>query len=395
MLGADRSHARAWVDKLAWIAVFCVGAVLGARPLCDPNGYSDFTVSLRAAAVLWSGDPHVYRGFDGRPEAFGYAHVTLVPWMLLLQVASPRAIEIAFGISQGLALVWLARELLRIFGTVTWQSVLVFVLLFGRCFSNNFGNGQFALWGGALVAFAIRALLERRAMAPGLALAAATALKLTPLLFVPSLPFLRRARAALSMACWLVLLVLVVPWPLLGTELNFATLAAFRDAMLAPLVHGGGQSTIWNTYGLSISGATDHLLAPAIARPVKIVWSLVVLAIAFAGWLRSRAFAERERVLLGACLVVLLMALFSPHTKPYHFLLSIVPAFWFCAHGPRGLRALWYATALCWLVAFPLRQRALLGETLWRAIDELPVAHLGVVLLLCWTSARRPPTVAA
>jgi len=292
------------------------------------------------------------------------------------------AVHVIFGISQGLATVLLLRELGRIVGRVSWPRVLLALLLFGRCLDNALRNGQPALWCGVLVTLGVRLLLERRDARSGIALAAATTLKLTPGIFLVALPLLRRPRAALALAGFLAAICLLLPWPILGTERHLGTLRDFAGAMLAPLLDASlGNGVLWQARGLHVAGAFGVGLPGA----TRWAWSCALLAVAAVAWIRAGRHAERERTLQRCCVTLLVMVLLSPLTRSHHLLLASTPLGLFVSRGPGpgAARWPWLAAGACFLVAFPLRQRAFLPERLWLEL-EYPFGHLGLVGVLVW-----------
>ena len=384
---ADRSRRLLAAAKSTWPwwLIAGLGAFLGTRHVL--KGFSDFSVSLRAAEELSLGIADVYRLHDDVDEVFGYPHAVLLPLLGLLQLVSPRCITLLFGLSQGLATLLLARDLRRLFPAAGWAAALTFVVLFGRVFENNWRNGQPALWCGVLVTHGIWRLVQARPRAGGICLAGAALLKLTPGLFLPALLAARQFRGALWLGGSAACAALVLPIPFLGWELHYAALRCFGEAMLLPFVDPErGATVVWHAHSWSIGGALGWL-----PRPVRMLWSLLVLLLLVAGWRRRTLLRTR------LALVTLAMVLYSPLTRVHHLALAAVPLFAFCAEGPgRGrARGLWFATAGLLLVAMPLRQKSLLGEALWRQLDEWPVGHLGLVGVLLWTVVHAAPTVPA
>jgi hypothetical protein len=79
-----------------------------------------------------------------------------------------------------------------------------------------------------------------------------------------------------------------------------------------------------------------------------------------------------------------MQCLFAPLLRTYHLAAAIVPFVLFC-RGPRGKRdVLWLAAAAVFLFTLTLRQKKLLGETLWRTLDGGASLHLGLVLMILW-----------
>jgi hypothetical protein len=77
------------------------------------------------------------------------------------------------------------------------------------------------------------------------------------------------------------------------------------------------------------------------------------------------------------------MALLSPLTRVYHLAAAMLPGLLFCT-GPRRRDWLWWSVALGLAFSMPLRQKNLLGETLWRALDDYGLLHFALVGLCVW-----------
>lgn len=92
------------------------------------------------------------------------------------------------------------------------------------------------------------------------------------------------------------------------------------------------------------------------------------------------------------------LSLFAPLLRIYHLTAAVVPFALFCT-GPRrsavtgrSRDVLWWTTAAILLLAMTLRQKKLLGEALWRALDGGAFLHLGLVLLIVWLARQAEPS---
>jgi len=278
---------------------------------------------------------------------------------------------------------------------------LMFAGLFGRCIMQNLTHGQLGLWVACLLLRGATRLQARRDLAAGGCFAVAAALKLTPLLFVLALPCMGRWRAGLMTALGTAVLVLLVPWPFLGTAEHSRHLHDFYRAMIAPQFGVGDSPVLAYHPGPSVAGTFDYLLQArpldaegyrvnlvdlpdTAVRVIKLLWSLLLAALLGSTFLRARALPQARRVSVQVAMTMLAMALFSPLTRVYHLAMALLPAALFC-HGPRRRDFAWWFAAAVFALTLPLRQRHLLGEPLWRWFDNGGLLHFGLVALLLWS----------
>jgi hypothetical protein len=195
--------------------------------------------------------------------------------------------------------------------------------------------------------------------------------------------------------------VFVLPWPFLGTAEHLRHLHDTWHALTTSVVDPSQAAIVQSYAGPSVRGALDYLLQP---RPLdaeghtvnlfavgdttlswaKGIWSLVLAVMLGTWFLRARRLPLAPRLLHQACTVVLAMGWFSPLLRVYHLAAALPPFLLFCT-GPRCRRdGLWWLAAGVLLLAMTLRQKKLLGETVWRALDGGAFLHLGTVLLAVW-----------
>jgi hypothetical protein len=154
--------------------------------------------------------------------------------------------------------------------------------------------------------------------------------------------------------------------------------------------------------GPSVRGALDHLLQPrptdrdghtvnllavgdGTLQAVRTVWSVALAALLAAWCWRARVLPAPQRIAHQASAIAIAQCVFAPLLRTYHLAAAMVPFVLFC-RGPRGPRdALWWTAAALMLVTLTVRQRNLLGETLWRAFDGGAMLHLALVLLVAWS----------
>lgn len=402
-------------ERVVFAVVFVVATGLALKNLLGT--YADLGIYLDVAREFSTGGANIYRD---RPNSgpWLYPHLAVLPFALLLQAFGDTGARIGWCVLLGLGTAWTVRSAARavapLGGLRPWQW-FVFAVLFQRCFAQNLTHGQLSLWVGAFAVAGTAALVQGRARAAGLWLGIAASLKLTPVLFLVALPLMGRWRAAVAMAGTIVVAVLLVPWPFCGTDEHLRHLQDFahsvQQAVLTP-----EQATITQSYaGPSVRGALDYLLQP---RPLdaeghrvnlfevedttlattRRVWSAVLLALLGSWFWRARRLPDAARLAHQASAVAVTLSLFAPLLRVYHLTAAVVPFVLFCT-GPGTARSkhrwrdpLWCCGALVLLLAMTLRQKKLLGETLWRAFDGGAFLHLGLVLLVVWLArqAGRP-----
>ncbi|MBZ0153135.1 MAG: hypothetical protein K8J09_16550, partial [Planctomycetes bacterium] len=180
-------------------------------------------------------------------------------------------------------------------------------------------------------------------------------------------PLMRRGAASLVMAATIVVVVLLLPWPVLGTDEHLRHLAEFGRAAFASVADPDRAAIVQSYAGPSVKGAFDYLLQP---RPldqgrtvnlfvvgdhtllvVKLVWSLGLLGLLAAWFWRARRLPSAPRLVEQAAVVAMAFSFFAP-------------------------------------LALTLRQKKLLGETLWRGFDGGALLHLAMVGCCLWSCRR-------
>lgn len=390
------------------LLVFAIGSGLALKNLV--GSYGDFGIYLDVAREFQAGGVDLCRD---RPNSgpWLYPHVAALPFVALLQLCGDPGARIVWSLGLGATAAWLVAVLARTLREHAAMPILgwvAFAALFQRCFAQNLTHGQLSLFVGAAVVAGSAALVRGRPVAAGVWLGCATALKLTPGLFLLALPLMGQWRAAVWMAATVLVAVLLVPWPFCGTEDHLRHLRDFAEhtfgAALAPQ-----QATVTKNYaGPSVRGAIDYLLQPkptddaghtanllacsdATVALVRTAWT-AALAILFGVWFWcARRLALPQRLLQQTAATAMALSLFSPLLRVYHLPAAALAFALFCRGASRGEGTskqrpdvLWWLTALILLFAMTLRQKKLLGETLWRALDGGAFLHLGLVLLCVW-----------
>lgn len=394
---------------LPWLCGL-IAAGIAAKNLI--GGYGDLGIYLDVAREFRQGGIDIFRD-RANAGPWVYPHFAALPFVALQLVCSDAAIRwlwcLGLGLGTSLLLIDLARAM-RPFGGLLWWQWLAFGVLFQRCLAQNMTHGQLSLWVGTLVLHGIVHLQNGRAARAGIWLGLAAALKLTPLLFLVALPLQRAPRAAAAMFATMVVAVLVVPWPFCGTAEHSRHLADFWRTIGEALAGDSGSAILGS--GPSVSGTLDYLLqarpldaqghtvnvldlGDGALRVVKLAWSGLLGGLLLLWFLRARAAADPQRLGMQAAAVTLAMSLFAPLLRVYHLAAALLPCALFC-RGPRH-RAdwLWWATAIAILFAMTLRQKNLLGETLWSTLDSGGLLHFGLVAMLVWlvrdSAAPRQP----
>jgi hypothetical protein len=397
---AAATPAARWLRQLPWLAG-AIAAGLAAKNLV--GSYADFGIYLDVAREYVAGGIDIHRDRVGSGP-FLYPHVAALPFVALHELFGDAGARWAWSGLLGLATVWLLRaaaSCVTPFGGLAWWQWLVFGVLFQRCIAQNLTHGQLSLCVGALVVAGSAALVHGRDVRAGVWFGLAAALKLTPALFLVALPLFGRTRAAVAMLATIGIAVFVLPWPTCGSAEHVRHLQTLADAVTQSMV-APEQAAITQSYaGPSIRGALDYLLQPrspgqnghyvnlfavsdGTLRVVRLAWSIALAAL-FAAWCwRARMLPAAQRLAHQCAAVALAQCVFPPLLRTYHLAAAIVPFVLFC-RGPRTRRdLLWFAAATVFLFTLTLRQKKLLGETLWRTLDGGAALHLGLVLAILW-----------
>ncbi|MBX3462299.1 MAG: DUF2029 domain-containing protein [Planctomycetes bacterium] len=392
--------AARWSSWLPWLCGVAA-VVVAARNLIGT--YTDFGIYLDVAREFRAGGFDLYR--DRAPAGpWVYPHCAVLPFAGLQGLLSEPAIRwlwcALLGLGTALLLRATARAVAPLGGLRPWQW-LAFGLLFQRCLAQNLTHGQLSLWVGTCLAIGVVHLQRGRDLRAGAWLGAAAALKLTPLLFLPALPLMRRPRAALAMLGTFLGAVLVLPWPFCGTAEHLRHLGDFVRTIQTSLVEPGQAAIVRHHAGPSIGGTLDYLLqarpfdhdghtanlvdlSPTALAVAKAVWSAAIAALLAALYFGARRHPDAARIAFQAAAVLLATVFFAPLVRVYHLAGAMLPFALFCRGPRRRGDVLWWLAAGGVLFALTLRQKKLLGETLWRSLDAGGLLHFALVALLVW-----------
>lgn len=388
--------AACWLPWLCGAAAFAIAA----RNLIGT--YADLGIYLDVAREFVAGGHDLYRERHGMGP-WAYPPVAALPVAALQLALGDDGARWAWCALLGLATTWIVRSLLacaRETERLAWWQWLVFAVLFQRCVAQNLTHGQMSLFVAAFVAAGVADLVRGRDLRAGMWLGLATALKITPLLFLGALLPMRRLRAAAAMATAIVLAVFVAPWPIVGTVEHLRHLRDFQRTAVGIAIDDGSSSLaqaqsasipgtlpfLLQARPVNADGDTVHLVDVGgdMLRVVQIAWSIAIGSLLLAWFAAARRHADAERLLQQCGAVLLAMSLFAPLLRVYH-LAAALPAFLLFCRGPRHRGdGLWYATVIALLLSMTLRQKRLLGEHLWRAFDAGGLLHFALVGLIAW-----------
>ncbi|HEB53879.1 MAG TPA: DUF2029 domain-containing protein [bacterium] len=400
-----RLPPRRWLPWLCGLVAF----VIAAKKLI--GGYDDLGIYLDVAREFQQG------GFDlcrdrANSGPWVYPPCAVLPFVLLEGSLGNEGARWAWclllGVATALLVKALADAVRPIGGLTAWQWA-VFGFLFQRTIAQNLSHGQLSLWVGTLVAMGIAALVNGRDLVAGIWLGLATALKVTPGLFLPALLLMARPRAAGSMAATVALAVGLATAPFCGWSEHVRHLEDFVDAALAAVRSPDDAAITAGRTGPSIAGTVDYLLQPRPAdreghtvnlldvdddtlRVARGVWSTLLGALLLAWFVRARRPDGPRRLLEQSAVVTMAITFFSPLVRTYHLAAMLAAAVLFC-RGPRSRRDwLWFATASTLAFAMTLRQRNLIGVPAWRYLGLGGALHFALVAMTVWLArtARRP-----
>jgi alpha-1,2-mannosyltransferase len=310
---AQVSVRLAAVGGVTAAAAYVVFAVVQKPPL---HGFFDLQV-YRGAVQWWlQGEPLYSFALDGKGFTYPPSAAALMVPLTWLP-AGPAAILVLLASAAVVVLVtwWLVAPVAREHGASPWFAVAlaVPVVLALEPIRLTLGEGQVNMFILALVLADVVALRRGRAWC-GVGIGLATALKLTPGLFIVFLLLIRRRRAAIVAA---------------GTALS-ATLLGFGVDPSASWEYW--TSTLWDTsrvgrlvnpWNQSVLGLLAHVSDPA--PPDRLLWALLAAGVAVLGLVRAVRVYRRGDDLAAVTLAGLTACLVSPISWVHH-LYWVVPA---------------------------------------------------------------------
>lgn len=407
---ATWSHGRAR-RQVMWIVVFLAALGYSLRYLL--RDYVDFDIYLDAARELADGEMNIYRPRE-TSGAFAYPHFLLLPLAWAQAVLSPQLVKAVWAVALAGTTVWILRDLRRVLlhtrGLSAWQWAL-FGLLALRFISQNLHHGQLSLLTSAVLLRGVFEISRGRPARGGAWLGVATALKLTPGLFLLPLLLTKRWKSAIWMSGVALALIVLFPLGFMEPGAHLRHLSDFSRAIVFPRLGIEGDSTFVCGRSASIQGTLPYVLSEqpphelgyqltwfelstAAAGMVQLLWTILLALVAAYAFLKPRSPRE-DRWVWQSAVTMMAIALFSPLTYPYHLAGILLPVGLLCqAAWPTSRRMLHIATVVLLAFSFTLRQRGLLGHEGWWLVHAAGLEHLALVALLLWLalgSARNRP----
>jgi alpha-1,2-mannosyltransferase len=317
--------------QIATLAALAVAAFVFDLFFAVRHGFFDLNVYY-GAINYWADGNDIY-DFVRKGSTYGFTYppfgaLTMLPMAL---VSWPVAVVIG-SILTVAATVWLMRLLLaptiKRRGWTPWFALGVAFCLLAvyEPYRETFLFGQVNMLLLGLVAFDLLILLPRNNKWAGITTGLATAIKLTPGVFIVYLLVTKRWRAAI-----------------------IASITAAAATLLAAAVAPDASrefwtSALWDTDRVgSLSFISNQSLQGVVARldpahPSKLLWALLVVGLLTLWFVRVRQAAARRDEVLGLALTGIVGVLLSPVTWIHHLVWAI-PAFVLIVE--RGGRRLW------------------------------------------------------
>jgi len=393
---------RPWSRWLPWLCGL-VATGIAARNLILIGTYADLDIYLDVAREFREGGIDIFRD-RANSGPWVCPHFAALPFVVLEACCGDALARWIWCLLLGLGTALLLRSLacaMAMVGGLRWWQWLVFGVLFQRCLAQNLTHGQLSLLVGTFVAAGVADLMQKRDLRAGTWLGLAAALKLTPLLFLLALPLMRRPRAAAMMLAVAFAAVLLVPWPFCGTAEHARHLADFARTIAEAIGAPEDAAIVQAHGGPSIGGTLDYLLqarafdkeghtvnvvdvGETALRFTKLAWAGLLGGLLVLWFIRARAWPEPDRLAMQCSAVMLAIVFFAPLVRVYHLAAAMLPFALFCRGPRRGPDFWWWASAFAVLFALTLRQRSLIGETLWRSLDGGGLLHFALVGMLVW-----------
>jgi alpha-1,2-mannosyltransferase len=308
---------------LGVLAVCCLTAAAWSyvtHVVVRPPWHHTFDLRVyRGAVQWWLGDrplyaflrPHTSLGFTYPP----FAVLCLLPLALGSEATATVLLTVASALALLVTTTWLVAPVARRRGWPVWFAVglAVPVAVTMDPVRETLGWGQIGLLLALLVLADVRALERGRPWA-GVGIGLASAIKLTPALFIAYLVVTRRWRQATVAA---------------GTALGATMLALVVDPAASVTYW---TSSLWHvsrvgnpvrTNNQSLLGLLARVSAPQ--PPDRVTWALLVVAVVVVGLWRASRAARRGDELTGITITGLAGCLISPISWTHH-LYWVVPA---------------------------------------------------------------------
>jgi alpha-1,2-mannosyltransferase len=315
-----RSPPRAVAAQLAVVVLLTAAAAYHLQHLVYGPDHGFFDLKVYRGAVGWwlDGRP-LYEFVQGRTQ-YGFTYPPFAALLLLPTALVPQQVAAAALTAAGVAVVavatwWLLAPVARRHGRPPWFAVAVALPVAAvlEPVRETLGFGQVNLLLAGLVLLDVAALRQGRRWA-GVGIGLATAVKLTPGLFVLYLLLTGRRRAAGVAAGTALAATLVAAAVAPGTSWQFWTTVLWDTSRVGRLEKTSNQSLL---------GLLARLADPA--PPNRAVWLVLAVAVlALAAW-RVRQAARAGDDVAGVTLTGLTACLVSPISWTHH-LVWVLPA---------------------------------------------------------------------
>lgn len=344
------------------------------------QGFFDLRVYHGAVSAWVDGDGLYRYSVAGQVRSYGFTYPPFAALIMLPMAGLSWPAVIAVSVTMNVAatllvLSWLLAPLADRRGWSRWFTVALAAIL-AAAFEpvrDTVSFGQVNLLLLALVAGDLLLLVSRRHRLAGVGIGLATAVKLTPVIFIGYLVVTRRWRAATVSVATAAGATLVAAAVAPGESREYWTEAIWNVDRVGSLLHVANQS---------MNGFTARLDAPA----GILLWGLLVVAVlALWAW-RVRAAVIAHDDVAGLAVTGVAGGLISPVTWVHHLVWLLPAITWLFVRGvdrrrwwPLSLAALAYGllcSRLVWLFDDQPGGWGLLGSNLY--------VFLAVLLLVGW-----------
>jgi alpha-1,2-mannosyltransferase len=362
------SEQRSRATRFAWrVAAFCVVAATGwvlVAFVVESPWHRYFDLDIYRSAVIWWQQGRPLYSFPRPHAGFGFTYPPFAALLMSplgavsLRVAAT-VHTIACVVVLAVSTWWLVTPVARRVGWVPWFAVgLTLPVVMGSDpVREAMGWGQVGIFLAVLVLADLVGLRNGRRWA-GVGIGLATAVKVTPGLFVVYLVLTRRWRAAAVASGTFVvttgLTAVVAP----RASWEYWVHALWETSRVGDPVAPGNQSLL---------GVLDRLLRPA--QPSALLWALLVAGVVAVSLGRAVRASRHGDELVGFTLVGLAGCLVSPIAWSHH-LYWVVPAGVVLLDVAAGARLSTAAPAM-------LRRRQ-------RAVRRAAMAGLGLLVAVFW-----------
>lgn len=223
-------------------------------------------------------------------------------------------------------------------------AVAVLLLLISRPILSDLQHGNINILVLFLATAGLAAFRDDRAWLAGTMIALATAIKVTPALFIPYFAYKRQWRVVAWSSAGLLMFTILLPGMILGFERTSWLLSSWAGAMVEPYVLEGKVETlqsnqslpgVWmrlvtDSPGLELEDGSTRLVNVISLDHQTAIWSLKLLLLALVIWIAAlcRTPVRDRRDWRLACeygLVFIAMLLISERSWKHHFVTMLLP----------------------------------------------------------------------